>query len=320
MLSVLVLLLSSCERSANAPASDIRAEPVVVYASYDDPSYLPDFFEAYTATSGVRVIVRNAESIVDEVIGNSGSPPADVLLTPDVAGIWRAAAEGALRPLAPELSYARLPAWLRDSDGYWVAISYRTSAIAYDSRAADIVIPTRYKDLAEQRFRGQLCLSRSSDSVNRTVIAMLIDDLGVRPAEIVVRGWMANLAMPVFDSQSELIKAIESMQCQMGIVSSVNFAMAAENAAVAMRSAAIAESYANIEGVGVARHSKNPDGAAKLIEWMLSVTAQASHSKQMHVYPVTGVNFDSGVDRKNVSTVGWHTEDAAKLAERAGYW
>ena len=38
----------------------------------------------------------------------------------------------------------------------------------------------------------------------------MIDRLGVRPAELVVRGWLANLARPVFESESKLWAASET--------------------------------------------------------------------------------------------------------------
>ena len=320
VLPLLALLLSSCERLTNAPASDIRPDPVVVYAAHDGQSDLPELFDAFTAKTGIRVTVRHAEGIVDEVIDNNGSPPADVLLTRDVAGIWRAADEGALRPLTAGSNRERLPAWLRDPDDYWIAISYRTSDIAYDSRVVEFVVPESYEDLAAQRFRGQLCLSSSSESANRAVVAMLIDELGVRPAEIVVRGWMANLAMPVLDSEMKLLEAIQSAKCQIGIVSSVGVAKAmAANVNNVVRAAAFADVYADIEGVGIARHARNPEEAATLIEWMLSDEAQVSHSKRTFSYLALDPNGRADVSRQNISTVGRHTEDAVRLVERAGY-
>ena len=74
-------------------APETTPEPVVVYASYEDRSYLPMLFDAYTRQTGVAVIVRhgNAEAMVDDVIRNDITPPADVLITPTVRGVYRAA-------------------------------------------------------------------------------------------------------------------------------------------------------------------------------------------------------------------------------------
>ena len=104
----LTLLLAACERAPETvPAT--RHEPVVVYASYGDEEYLPALFDSFTASTGIPVTVRHRreEQIVAEVIGNSGSPPADVLLTRAVHGIWQAADEGALRPLQSDIGSGR---------------------------------------------------------------------------------------------------------------------------------------------------------------------------------------------------------------------
>jgi iron(III) transport system substrate-binding protein len=318
MTSVISLLLVSCEPSTTPTNGRVLAEPVVVYATYGE-TYLPEFFEAFTESSGIRVVVRNADEVVDDVIANRGSPPADVLLTDDVTGIWRAADVGALRPVALSESQDLLPEWLRDPDGYWVAVGFRTSVLAYDSRVSGFEAPTSYKDLADERYRGQLCLSSSSGSANRTVIAMLISEMGVRPAEIVVRGWMANLAMPVYDSEDELLEALRSTYCQMGIVSSNNIALTEDDAEAIVPRAAFPVLFANIEGAGVARHARNPDAAAALIEWMLSAEAQSSHSQHTFSYSVLESDAHADVSRENVSTTGWQDSDAARLAQRAGY-
>ena len=154
--SVTALLLVSCERATDTTdATDTtesrrRAEPVVVYAA-QGVTYTPEFFEDFTKSSGIRVVMHKADDVVDKVVANSGSPPADVLLTDDVTGIWRAADEGALRPVAVGNAGVRLPQWLRDPDGFWVATSFRTSVLAFDSRVTGIEVPGSYQDLAEGR-------------------------------------------------------------------------------------------------------------------------------------------------------------------------
>ena len=124
-IAAMTLLLVSCEPTATAPVSRSTSNPVVVYASYEDEGYLPELFSVFTKSTGIRVVVKHTKSAVDEVIADHGSPPADVLLTQEAVGIWRAADEGALRPLALGDEERRLPEWSRDPDGYWVAFSFR---------------------------------------------------------------------------------------------------------------------------------------------------------------------------------------------------
>lgn len=299
--SNLLLLAASCLTacSPDPRVETVPQEPVVVYASYEDRAYLPALFEQYTKESGVTVIVRHGApgAIVDDVIANKISPAADVLLTPSVRGVFRAAEEGALRPIPREIIGEAVPSALRDPDGLWAAVSHRSSVIVYD---ADLVPPADVGDfgsLAEPKFRGQLCLTSSSIPLNRTVIAMLIDELGVRDTEVAVRGWVANLANPPFDTEAGLLNALESGSCVIAIVSSRS-----ANDLTKKWATLIPQPLAvDIEGVGIARHAHNPDGAARLVEWLLAAADK---------------DF---LGEKNVGLVAWHDEDARKLAERARF-
>ena len=89
-----VSILLACESRTSIP-------PVVVYANAEDESLLLTWFAEFTDETGIPVTVKYGDSSAntDAVIANTGLPPADVLLTNSVADIWRAADEGALRPL-----------------------------------------------------------------------------------------------------------------------------------------------------------------------------------------------------------------------------
>ena len=293
-------------------------ESVVVYAAYSDREYLPALFEGYTKETGVAVIVRygNTPGIVDDVIDRRVSPGADLLLVPSVAEIWRAAEEGALRPIYSAFVHDSVPTWLRDPDEFWVALSYRTAVLVYNPDVVGVDRLSTYETLAESQFRGHVCLSSSSLPINRTVIATLIDEFGIRNAELAVRGWVANLAVPAFDSEAELLRAFQSDDCSIGIVSSQAAALANQNiedSRIEIFTPAV--NYSEIEGIGIARHAGNPNGALALLEWLLSKKIQTQHAS--HTMAYAAISASTGM--KNVSLVARHSEEAQKLAERARY-
>ncbi|MDH3614747.1 MAG: extracellular solute-binding protein [Gammaproteobacteria bacterium] len=323
--------LAACDRTSDKVTDGVRHEPVVVYAAIEDDAGLRDVFARYTEESGVLVIVRRgiAADIVDDLIENRISPPADMLVTSSVVDIWRAAEEGALRPLFSEAVHERSPAWSRDPDDLWFGTSYRTAVIAHDMPDLTGAEVPDYAALAEARFATSVCLSSAANAVNRTVIAMMIETMGVRPAEIAVRGWMANLALPVFDTEAQLIAAIHAGSCRIGIVSSTALAIAmTDNAHLDLAVLTPATTYADVDGIGVARHARNPDGAAALLEWMFSTDVQATGSSKNLTYPVNASAKHAemldaagakNISQKNVGLVAWHEVEAVKLAERARY-
>lgn len=284
-----------------ARASDVAS--IVVYAAEESDVGLSARFAGFTRETGIHVTIRAGTP--DDVIANRGSPPADVLLTGDVAGIWRAADEGALIPMRGEALRktieSKVPPALRDPDAAWVAAAVRRILIA---RRDGVDGVDSYASLAGDPFRGRLCLTSSDLPANRTLIAMLIEEQGERAAELMVRGWVQNLALPVFARQSALVAAIAAGDCDVGIVALT----AEEMATTGIAGVGLVEPqplYVDIDGIGVARHARAPDDAMRFIEWYLE--------------RMDGLVDAAGGVETNVGAAGWRAVDADRLAERAGY-
>lgn len=319
------ITLAACG-DTGAPSGP-RPQPVVVYASYADQDFLPGLFERFTDETGMPVTIRYADEQenVARVIANRGAPPADVLLVPTISAIWLAAEEGALIPQRSAVIDAAVPDWLRDPDYLWTATGFRLAVIAYDPQAVDPDTGIDYASLAEPEYRGSLCLSSAQLSVNRALIATLIDRLGTRPAELLVRGWIRNLGHPVFDSEARLLEAILDGRCGVGIVSS---SAVAETDSGRLGIRVPATAALDAEAAGIARHARHPDAALTLIEWLVGKTAQSLLVGGNRHYPANpAADSPSGADRAGRSSVattnsgriGRNNEEALKLAERAAY-
>jgi len=284
------LLLTGCD-------SGPPPQPLVVYVVGSDELALTKKLAEFTDDTSIPVTLvfskssRNADLVID----NSGSPPADVLMTNNVADIWRAADEGALRPISAD-TFDRANPLLRDAEGFWVGIGVRSHAIASLIEAARPSV-AGYDQLASPDMQGKICLSSSALHVNRSLIAMLINDRGVKTAERLVRAWIRNLAAAPFSSEDELIEAIRDGTCDYGILS---WKQDVEDLAYLVPE----PGYMDIDGVGVARHARQAELAQRLANWLL----------QQGQYRIV-----SDHELRPVSIAGWRDEDARLLAERAGY-
>lgn len=325
----MVLLLAGC--TAEEPAVQEPRPPVVVYASYADKAYLPARLAGFTEETGIAVIVRHAshEAIVDDLIADEINPPADVILTRSIRGVTRAADEGALRPLPPDAVPASIPAAMRDRDGFWVALAYRVPVVVFDGRIEDLPVPATWDELAAGHFRGRLCLASAERLVNRTVIASLINARGSRPTELLVRGWVANLATTPLERETDVIRAIEDGRCAIGVTSSTAFFDATNsNADSGSQAIAIAGGGIDVETAGIGRHARNPAGAALLVAWLLGDEFQNRHSQDTLQSPASEtvpdrfaarVRFErTSIDGASAQ-VAWADEDAIRLAERARF-
>ncbi|MDJ0751280.1 MAG: extracellular solute-binding protein [Woeseiaceae bacterium] len=291
LLLVLAIGLFGCEKGPD----DLASPPVVVYAFGDESGGVAERLAAFTAATGTPVQFVHGDStmLTDDVIADRGSPKADILLTSNVADIWRAADEGALRPIrSPALS--DVPAAGRDGDDLWVAFeSYRAVIGSAERMEARV---TTYSGLARPDVGGEVCLSSSKLPLNRAVIARLIERYGVKRAERIVRAWVRNQKLPPFATEAELVAALADGTCGYGLFSS-------DIEAPGVRIAEPSPAYYNVRGIGVARHAPNPDAAQALVDWII-------------------VNIPLGIaddDGKSVGRVGWLDEDVRLLAERAGY-
>jgi iron(III) transport system substrate-binding protein len=322
-----VLVLGACERPApEGPAGVERLEPVVVYASFEDENYLPALFAEFTHATGIPVTVRHRpeHQIVAEVIEKRGAPPADLLLTRSVRGVWRTSDEGALRPLQSGEIARVVPAWLRDPDGYWTAIGFEPIHVVCGAdNPQDCESIAAYQDLGKPGFRGRVCLSAAALAVNRTLVAGLIADHGVRPAELIVRGWVANLAFPPFESEAALLQALDAGRCGVAVVSGL-----ALHAFSGLTVAATwpQPGYFGVVAVAINRHARSPDAARRLADWLLGGSAQAQQFAATGLQPANpdvaaGPSvFPAAEGMHNAGVFGRHEPDAVKLAERARWY
>ena len=319
---------------AAAATSAEPPQPVVVYSARAEQLIKP-IFDAYTAETGVPVeYITDAEQpLIQKLKAEGETSSADVLLTVDAGNLWYAADEGVLRPTFSDVLNNNIPAHLRDPENQWFAMSVRARTIVYDKRTVDPTELTDYEGLADPKWQGKLCLRTSEKVYNQSLVAMMIADQGEQETELVVRGWVDNLATEVFPNDTKLIEAIEAGQCQVGIVNTYYLGRLQKKnpdipVAIHWAPADSGGVHVNVSGAGVTRHAKNPDGAVALLEWMSGEAAQQMLGGENFEYPANpGVAPDPLVaawgefdaSPMNVAQAGEYQADAVRLMDRARY-
>lgn len=311
-----------------------RPNEVVVYSSRAEHLIAPLFasFEQQTGIP-VRWVTDKEGPLIQRLKAEGEQTPADLLLTVDAGNLWLAKRQGLLQPISSEFLVTQVPEHLRDPDGYWAGLSVRARTIAYNTDAVDPARLSTYAALADEQWRGRLCLRTSKKVYNQSLVAMMIAQLGEDETAAVVSGWVANLAAPVFSSDTQVLEAIAAGQCDVGIVNTYYFGrLQRDNPALPVAlfwpDQGGSGVHVNISGAGVVRFADNPAGAQKLLEWLASDAAQRDFAGLNLEYPVApGVPLAPEVERWgsfepnliNVSQAGELQAAAVRLMDRVGY-
>jgi len=311
--ALMSFVVAACE-APDAPA-------IVVYAARDIDS-IRDVLDSYSDATGetVLLITENGRDLIDRLSVEKHRATADLVITDSIAHLWTAKENDNLRPSSSEMLETKGPENLRDPEKFWFALSVIGRTIAYDKRQLGPDEVTSYSALGDDRWRGKLCLTSATDADSQSQIAMMILEHGDRPTEIIVRSWIANLAIPVVKDHTTLLNAIEDGQCSLGIVNSDDLARYSRdkpNTSVA-RIWPATGAYVSIVGAAVTRHAANPAGALRLLEWLSSNNGQKRLAGPGLTIPVSRWDNRDGL-QISLAAAGYYHEDAVKLMERAHY-
>jgi iron(III) transport system substrate-binding protein len=307
---------------------------LVLYSSRNSDLLQP-VLKAYQKETGVvvRHIEGSAGSLVQKLVREGDKSPADLLITVDVGHLIHGAQSGLLEPLAANEMTQRVPVHLRDDQWQWLGLSLRARTIFYNKKKVKPQELVSYQDLAHPKWKGRLCLRTSRKVYNQSLVAGLIGRLGQAETEKVVKGWVSNLARPVFTSDTHLLEAIDKGRCDVGIANTYYLARLqkkgeAQNVGIFWPTQDNGGTHVNISGVGILKTSKNKQQALRFVNWLVSDSAQKVFAEANDEYPVVPLVPLSKLiqswgpyhmDTTPLSQIGEHQKQAVQLMDRARY-
>jgi iron(III) transport system substrate-binding protein len=310
------------------------AEEVTLYTARAEQLIKP-ILEAYEKESGVKVnVVSGSEGPLMERLKAEGSnSPADIFMTVDAGNLWQASNMGLFQPVKSAALAANIPANLRDPAGNWFGLSVRARTIFFNKQTVKPEQLSSYEDLADPKWKGRLCLRTSKKVYNQSLVGTMIADKGVPATEKIVKGWVDNLAAPVFSDDTKMLEAIDAGQCDVGIANTYYYGRLLKktpglHVGLFWANQKQNGTHVNVSGAGVTRFAKNPKGAVKLLEWLSSDKAQALYANIDMEFPASArVKPNATVlswgsfksDLINVSEAGAKQAEAVKLMDRMGY-
>lgn len=324
------LLLGGCGNSD----SDDDTPELTVYSARAEHLILP-LFERYTEETGVRIryITDNAGALIQRLKAEGSNSPADILLTVDAGNLWQASQEDLLQPVDSEVLARNIPAHLSSTENDWFGLSIRARTIVYSTERVDPNELSTYEALADEQWRGRLCLRTAKKVYNQSLVATMINTLGEEETEEIVSGWVENLATAPHSNDTATMEAILAGQCDVTLVNTYYFGRLQRDnpdvpLAIFWPNQEGRGVHINVSGAGVTRHAGQPEAAQALLEWLSQPEAQAQFAEVNQEYPanseVEPSEFvaawgDFRADSVNVESAGRLQSDAIKLMDRAGY-
>ncbi|MEL7099709.1 MAG: Fe(3+) ABC transporter substrate-binding protein [Pseudomonadota bacterium] len=307
-------------------ATGALAEGVVnLYSSrhYDTDERLYTDFEELT---GIKVnrIEGKADELITRMQAEGVNSPADILLTVDTSRLERAKAAGVLQAIDSPVLEARIPANLQDKDNQWFGFSQRARIIFYDK--TDVTDPPMtYVDLADPKYKGQVCHRSSSNVYSQTLLSAVIENHGAEAATAWAQGVVDNFARDPQGGDTDQLRGLVSGECDISISNTYYFARAIrkdvsglpadarENIGWVFPAQNGTGAHMNLSGGGVAAHAPNRENAIKFMEYLASDQAQQYFSAGNDEYPaVAGVAISP-----SVAALGMFRPDAVDLSKVA---
>ena len=344
MLSRKTLLLPSVLAIAvTAAISSAQAEGELnLYSSrhYDTDERLYADFEEKT---GIKInrIEDSADVLIERMKAEGANSPADVLITVDAGRIYRAEEADLFQPIESEILVERIPENLRDPEGQWYGFSQRARLIFYNKdEVADP--PKSYADLADPKYKGQVCARSSSNIYMISLLASIIANEGEEAAQAWAQGLKDNLAREPEGGDTDQLRAIVSGQCDIVIANSYYFARAlasdvdgltgsTDKIGIVFPNQETTGTHVNISGAGVTAHAPNRENAIAFLEYLAGDSAQAYFADGNNEFPaVEGLPLSDALaqmvpeggfkaDELNVSALGDNQPLAVEIYDRVGY-
>ncbi len=325
VLLVLALLLGGAMAALGGSAD------VVVYngrSQYGDERA----FRGFEERTGLAVELRGgtAPELFERLSGEGADTPADLLVTTDLANLWRAKEAGLLAPVQSAALERQVPAEYRDADGDWWGLSLRIRTPMRNTSVPEDAVRS-YEDLGDPPWKGTLCLRTSNNEYNQSLVADMLAKRGPEETRTLLASWMANEPQ-ILGSDVDVLEAIASGRCQVGLTN--HYYLARELAedpdfpvAPAWPDQDGAGAHTNLSGVGLVRGSEHKADATALIEHLTAPEAQrgvvenGEFAANPEVPPAEHIADWAGVklDPIDVARAGALLPDAVALMQAVGW-
>jgi iron(III) transport system substrate-binding protein len=284
-------------------------------------------YAAFEEQTGLDVELRGgtAPELFERLRREGEATDADLLVTTDLANLWRAKEAGVLEPVELDSNVA-----LHDPDGAWWGISSRLRVPMRSTERVEEDAITSYEDLAKPEFRGRVCLRTSNNEYNQSWVADRIAKHGEGETQELLESIMANEPQ-ILGSDVDVLEAIAAGDCDVGLTNHYYLARELKEDPDFPVTPAWPEEggvHANVSGVGLVKGAgEQRANAVRLMEFLTDTEAQEAivengeFAADPQVAPAEHISDWAGVelDPIDVEQAGPSLAAAVELMQRVGW-
>ena len=310
--------------------------------SHRQPFLINPFLEIFTKDTGIKTnVVYSKKGLAQRLKAEGENSPADVILTVDIGRLYIYDDLKLLLPIESKKLISNIPTYLRSPENTWFGLSKRARIIVVNSEKIKEGEITRLEDLADPKWKGQICTRPGSHVYNRGIMASVLAEYGEEKAEEWAKALVSNFAKRPQGNDRAQVKAIYEGECTIGIINNYYFGKLkfsedpeqrkwVENVRLIFPNQDKGDrgAHVNISGGGIAKHSKNVKDALALLEFLTREKAQKLYGEINFEYPVNPKVSPSDElqkwgefreDNLPIIKIAELAPDAQKIIDRVGW-
>ena len=251
---------------------------------------------AFTDQTGIAVNLSYVDKgLVERLKAEGRRSPADLVMTVDIANLQQIVDADVIQPVESDVLNNAVPENLRSADNLWFGLTTRARIVyASRDRVADGEVTT-YEDLASEKWAGRICTRSGLHNYNLALTSAVIAHQGVEGARDWAAGVKANLARKPEGNDRAQVKAIWAGQCDISLGNTYYMGKMladpeqvpwAESVRIVFPTFEDGGTHVNVSGVAMTKAAPNREDALKLMEFLVSPTAQSIYAELNNEYPV----------------------------------
>jgi iron(III) transport system substrate-binding protein len=287
---------------------------VVLYCAQDE-EFAEGLLRDFTARTGLPVDVKydteanKSVSLYTELVKEKDRPRCDVHWNNEILATLRLQRQGILEPYASP-SAEPYPVSARAPDHTWTAFAARARILIVNTKLVpEAARPRSLFDLADSRWKGRVAMAKPQFGTTATQAACLFDVLGPEKARAYYRAVHAN-GVQLVPGNKQVAEGVRQGQFAFGVTDTDDAIVevkAGQPVAIVFPDGAGSPENPRMgtlflpNTVAVIRGSPNPDGARKLVDYLLSAEVEKrlaeSESHQIPLNPQVRADLPKEIER-----------------------